>query len=561
MPKNPDQVSSLGLSARGARASLRGTALLGDSVLNKGTAFSERERDALGLRGLLPPRVFTLEQQEQRALNAMAKKPSAIEKYIYLTTLQSRNETLFYRLLTNHAEEMIPLVYTPTVGQACLEYGANFRRPRGLFISIKDRGRIAEILRHWPITDVRMIVVTDGERILGLGDLGVLGMGIPVGKLALYSACAGLHPSYCLPIALDAGIDNETLRNDPLYLGHPMKRVRGADYDAFLNEFVEAVKTVFPKTMIQWEDFGNTNAFRLLHENRSRVCSFNDDIQGTAAVALAGVISALNSTGGKLADQKLLFLGAGEAGTGIADLFVAAAREAGLSEEQARARCWFVDSQGLVVKTRPGRALAHHKLPYAHDAAHVATLAEAVEVVKPTILIGVSGQPKTFTEPIVRRMAELNKTPIIFALSNPTSQAEAVPADIYAWSSGRAIVATGSPFAPVELNGKKFVPGQGNNVYIFPGVGLGSLVCEATEVTDSMFLASARTLASLATKEDLAMGRVYPALSKIREVSLKIAVAVAEKAYEANVAALPRPENLEAAIAASMFTPEYYDYV
>ncbi len=561
MSKTPDSVSSQGLSAKGARATLRGTALLGDSVLNKGTAFTERERDALGLRGLLPPRVFSLELQEKRALAALAKKPTAIEKYIYLTTLQSRNETLFYRLMTNHAEEMIPLVYTPTVGQACLEYGQNFRRPRGLFISIKDRGRIAEILRHWPITDVRMIVVTDGERILGLGDLGVLGMGIPVGKLALYSACAGLHPSYCLPIALDAGIDNDTLRNDPFYLGMPEKRIRGDEYDAFLKEFVEAVKTVFPKTMLQWEDFGNTNAFRLLNDNRSKICSFNDDIQGTAAVALAGVISALRLTGGKLEDQKLLFLGAGEAGTGIADLYVAAAKEAGLTDEQARARCWFVDSQGLVVKTRPGRPLAHHKLPYAHDAAHVATLAEAVDAIKPTILIGVSGQPKTFTEPIVRRMGELNKTPIIFALSNPTSQAEAVPADIYAWTNGRAIVATGSPFAPVKLGDKTYVPGQGNNVYIFPGVGLGALACEATEVTDSMFLASARTLASLATKEDLATGRVYPALSKIREVSLKIAVAVAEKAYEANVATLPRPANLETHIAASMFQPEYYDYV
>ncbi|AHF90934.1 NAD-dependent malic enzyme [Opitutaceae bacterium TAV5] len=557
----PDTASTQGLLATGPRAHLRGTALLADSVLNKGTAFSERERDALGLRGLLPPRVFTLEQQAERAMLALAKKPTPIEKYIYLTTLQSRNETLFYKLMQDHAEEMIPIVYTPTVGQACLEYGSNFRRPRGLFLSIRDRGRIAEILRHWPVQDVRMIVVTDGERILGLGDLGVSGMGIPVGKLALYTACAGLHPAYCLPISLDTGIDNETLRNDPFYPGMPEKRVRGAEYDAFINEFVEAVKAVFPKTMIQWEDFGNTNAFRLLHENRTRVCSFNDDIQGTAAVALAGLLGALRITGGKLEEQKLLFLGAGEAGTGIADLYVAAAREAGLGEDQARARCWFVDSQGLVVQERPGRPLAHHKLPYAHAAAHLGTLAEAVEFVKPTVLIGVSSQPGAFTEAIVRRMGELNKQPVIFALSNPTSQTEAVPADIYKWTEGRAIVATGSPFAPVKLGDRTLVPGQGNNVYIFPGVGLGALACEAAEVTDSMFLASARTLAALVSKEDLAMGRVYPPLSKIRDVSLGIAVAVAEKAYEANVANLPRPADLEATIQASMFQPEYRDYV
>ena len=313
-----------------------GPALLTNSLLNKGTAFTERERDALGLRGLLPPRVFTIEEQMQRTLSNYKRKDSALEKYIYLTSLQNRNETLFYRLVQAHIEEMIPIIYTPTVGQACLEYGLIYRRARGMFISLRERGRIAEILRHWPYPDVRMIVVTDGERILGLGDLGALGMGIPVGKLSLYTACAGLHPYYCLPITLDVGTDNAALRSDPFYIGLNHGRVRGAPYDAFIAEFVEAVCRIFPKALIQWEDFGNQNAFRLLHAYRNRVCSFNDDIQGTAAVALAGVLAGLRLTGGSLRDQKLLFLGAGEAGTGIADLFVSAARLEGLSEAEAR---------------------------------------------------------------------------------------------------------------------------------------------------------------------------------------------------------------------------------
>lgn len=547
------------ISANGASAIPRGFALLTNPALNKGTAFTERERDALGLRGLLPPRVFALEGQKQRALGNMRRKPNALEKYIFLTTLQTRNETLFYRLMQDHIEETMPLVYTPTVGQACLEYGSIFRRPRGLFISLHEKGRIAEILRHWPVADVRMIVVTDGERILGLGDLGALGMGIPVGKLSLYTACAGVHPSYCLPITLDVGTDNETLLQDPFYIGLQQKRVRGAEYDEFLREFVEAVKIVYPKALLQWEDFGNTNAFRLLEQNRKNLLSFNDDIQGTAAVALGGILASLQLTGQKLTDQRLLFLGAGEAGTGIADLFVAAAQKAGLSEADARARCCFVDSQGLLVKNRPGRPPAHHKLPYAHDRAFVATLAEAVEVIKPTALIGVSGTPRTFTEQIVRRMAELNKRPVVFALSNPTSKAECTAEEAYTWTGGRAIFASGSPFDPVTLNGNTYTPGQGNNVYIFPGVGFGALACGAREVTDRMFLAAAETLAAQVTKADLDLGRVYPSLTKIREVSCKIAVAVAGEAYRENLANTPRPANIEADIKAKMYEPVYHD--
>jgi malate dehydrogenase (oxaloacetate-decarboxylating)(NADP+) len=552
-------VPSPGLSAFGDLPHLTGHDVLTNPLVNKGTAFTEAERDALGLRGLLPPRVFTLEEQLQRTLNSVRGKPTNLERYIYLTTLQNRNETLFYRLVTEHIEEMVPLIYTPTVGEACIQYGSIYRRPRGMFISLRERGHIAEMLRHWPVQGVRLIVVTDGERILGLGDLGALGMGIPVGKLSLYTACAGVHPSYCLPITLDVGTENASLQTGSAYIGLKQKRVRGAEYDAFIAEFVAAAKEVFPKALLQWEDFGNTNAFRLLEDYRRALPSFNDDIQGTAAVALAGVIGALQLTGGKLAEQKLLFLGAGEAGTGIADLYVAAARAAGLTEAAARARCWFVDSKGLVVKNR-GDVLAHHKLPYAHEHPFISTLEEAVNALQPTALIGVSGTPATFTQPIVTAMASFNARPIIFALSNPTSKAECTAAQAYTWSDGRAIFASGSPFAPFEFKGRVHVSGQGNNIYIFPGVGLGALVSESREVTDEMFLVAAQTLASMVGPDDLSVGRVYPALTKVREVSLRIAVAVAEVAYRTGLASLPRPADLTEDIRSRMFQPVYRDY-
>ena len=538
----------------------RGTAMLANPILNKGTAFTERERDSLGLRGLLPPRIFPLQVQLQRAIANFRRKTDPLDKYIFLSNLQGRNETLFYRLLEEFPEEMIPIIYTPTVGQACLEFGAIYRRPRGLYITIKDKGHIQKILANWPVPDVRMIVVTDGERILGLGDLGAYGMGIPIGKLGLYTSCAGVHPYYCLPITIDVGTDNTKLHEDPMYIGLAQKRVRGPEYDELVEEFVAAVEVAYPKALIQWEDFGNTNAFRILHKYQQRVLSFNDDIQGTASVALAGILGGLRLNGSQLRDQKLLFLGAGEAGTGIADLFVEAAVEAGMDVAAARQRCWFVDSQGLVVKGRPGK-LADHKLPYAQDHAFIATLAEAVEVLKPTILIGVSGTPKTFTKEIVTRMAELNAQPIIFALSNPTSKAEATAEDVYTWTNGTAVYASGSPFPPCTLNGKTYVPGQGNNVYIFPGVGLGALACEAREVTNKMFLIAAQCLASLVGPEDLAVRRVYPPLSKIREVSAKIAAAVVQEAHRAGLAQLPLPADIEADVRARMFKPEYEDYV
>ncbi len=535
--------------------------MLADPLLNKGTAFTDSERDALGLRGLLPPRVFSLEEQVVRAYANFQRQPEPLDKYVFLTLLQNRNETLFFKILETYPEEMIPIIYTPTVGQACLDYGVIFRRPRGMFITIRERGRIAEILRHWSQTDVRMIVVTDGERILGLGDLGVLGMGIPVGKLSLYTSCAGLHPRYCLPITLDVGTNNENLHQSPTYLGIPSHRIRGEEYDAFIEEFVTAVKAVFPKALLQWEDFGNTNAFRLLHNYQKRICSFNDDIQGTAAVALAGLIAALRMTGTSLADQKILFLGAGEAGTGIADLFTAAVVDAGLPENEARARCWFVDSQGLVVHDRlPG--LAHHKIPYAHDHPPVTTLAEAIDLLRPTALIGVSGTPATFTEEIIARMAEINERPIIFALSNPTSKAECTAEAAYQASAGRAIFASGSPFAPVTCHGQTFVPGQGNNVYIFPGVGLGALVVESAEVSNRMFLVAARTLAQLVTEDDFALGRIYPSLTRIREVSVRIAVKVAREAVRAGLAGIMIDDDrIESAVEQSVYHPIYQTYV
>jgi malate dehydrogenase (oxaloacetate-decarboxylating)(NADP+) len=533
-----------------------GVSLLKDSLRNKGTAFSAEERDALGLKGLLPPRIFSMEEQVERALKQFRKKESDLERYIFLTALQQRNETLFFRLLLDHLEETMPIIYTPTVGQACLEYGGIFRSPRGLWISIEDKGHVESVLRHWPNQGVRLIVVTDGERILGLGDLGALGMGIPIGKLALYTACAGLHPYYCLPITLDVGTNNEKLLADPFYIGLPRKRAKGAEYEEFLEEFVTASQKVFPGSLIQFEDFGNHNAFDLLGKWRDRICCFNDDIQGTAAVALAGLIAATKETGVPLRDQKVLFLGAGEAGTGIGELFVSALGEEGVSEAEARLRCWFVDSKGLLVKSR-GDDMPKHKIPFAHEAEHVASLAEAVEKIRPTALIGVSGVGRSFTTDVLRSMAAINERPVIFALSNPTSKAECTAEEAYLHTDGRGIFASGSPFKAVEHQGRTLHPGQGNNVYIFPGVGLGALCCAASRVDDSMFLAAARTLAAEVTAEDLSRGSVYPSLTRIRSVSVKIAKAVAERAYALGFAKIPRPEDLEQHVAERMFVPNY----
>jgi malate dehydrogenase (oxaloacetate-decarboxylating)(NADP+) len=537
----------------------RGVALLHDPLLNKGTAFDAEERDALGLRGLLPPRVASQEQQLARVLENYRRKENPLEKYIYLISLQERNETLFYRLVMENLHEMMPIIYTPTVGLACQKYGHIFRRPRGLYLTARDRGQVKRILQNWPHADVRMIVITDGERILGLGDLGANGMGIPVGKLSLYTACAGIPPAQCLPIMLDVGTNNTALLADPLYLGLAEPRLRGPAYDELVDEFVTATQQIFPRAVIQFEDFGNANAFRILHKYRDRACTFNDDIQGTAGVTLAGLLSSERLTGIPLAQQKILFLGAGEAGIGIGDLIVEALKLQGVPTEIARRQCWFVDSKGLVVKSRTD--LVEHKQRFAHDHAPLPSLLAAVEALQPTAIVGVSGMPQTFTEAVVRAMARLNQRPVIFALSNPTSQAECTAEQCYTWSEGRGIFASGSPFAPVTFQGVQHVPGQGNNSYIFPGVGLGVIASEATRVTDEMFYCAARTLADSVTDEDLRVGRLYPDLKRIREVSLRIATGVAEVAFRRNLTRQLRPADLAAHISAVMFDPIYPDYV
>jgi malate dehydrogenase (oxaloacetate-decarboxylating)(NADP+) len=536
-----------------------GVELLHDPVLNKGTAFTEEERDALGLRGLLPPHVHSQGEQVMRVMGNLRRKPTDLERYIFMIALQDRNETLFYRVVVDHLEETMPIIYTPTVGQACQEYGHIFRRPRGIFISAKDKGRVANLLRNWPHEEVRIIVVTDGERILGLGDLGANGMGIPVGKLALYTACAGIHPPHCLPVTLDVGTDNEALLKDTLYIGIKQQRLRGDAYDDLVEEFFTAALDLFPHVLIQFEDFANVNAFRLLRKYRDRACTFNDDIQGTGGVALAGLYSALRITGGQLKNQKILFLGAGEAGTGIGDLIVSAMAAEGLSEKEARNRCWFVDSKGLIVKSR--NDLAEHKLPYAHDHEFLPDFLSAVESLRPTAIIGASGQPSTFTRPVLEAMARFNKRPIVFALSNPTSKAECTAEEAYAWTQGRAIFASGSPFAPVTIHGKTYVPGQGNNAYIFPGVGLGVIVCGARIVTDEMFFAAAKALAHEVSEADLEQGRIYPPLARIRDVSAVIATAVAEVAYNRGLATKPKPEDLLTHIKSQMYEPKYQSYV
>jgi malate dehydrogenase (oxaloacetate-decarboxylating)(NADP+) len=549
----------LALHAHDHGPSLAGVDLLHDPIMNKGTAFTEAEREAFCLRGLLPPRVMTQAQQAARIMENYNRKSNPLEKYIFMISLQDRNETLFYRTVIDHLEEMMPIIYTPTVGQACQEYGHIYRRPRGLYVSIEDRGRIADILGNWPYEDVRVIVVTDGERILGLGDLGTNGMGIPVGKLSLYTACAGIDPAYTLPITLDVGTNNEKLLNDPLYGGLAQRRVRGEAYDEFVEEFVLAVQEKFPRALLQFEDFGNQNAFRLLKKYRGRACTFNDDVQGTAAVTLAGLYSALRLTHNQLKDHTFLFLGAGEAGIGIGDLIVTALVEEGMPLEEARQKCWFVDSQGLVVKSRDN--LAEHKLPYAHDYPFLPDLLSAVEALKPTALIGVSGQGSTFTQPIVEKMAELNEKPIILALSNPTSKAECTAEQAYTWTNGRAIFASGSPFDAVTYNGQTYVPGQGNNSYIFPGVGLSVVACGSKHVTDEMFMAAAKALASTVTPEELAQGRIYPTLTRIREVSALLAAAVSEVAFAQDLATIARPDDMVAYMRSQMFEPDYVSYV
>ena len=534
--------------------------ILNNPHLNKGTAFSDSERDTLHLTGLLPPHVSTQEEQVARVLENIRRMPTPLDKYVALCAVHDRNETLFYRILLDHPDEMMPIIYTPTVGAACQEYGHIFRRPRGMFVSAKDRGRVAEVLRNWPGREVAMIVVSDGERILGLGDLGANGMGIPFGKLALYTTCAGIAPEKCLPVILDVGTNNEKLLNDPLYIGLRQKRLTGDAYDAFVEEFIEATQEIYPGVVVQFEDFANHNAFRLLERYRERICTFNDDIQGTAAVALAGLFSALRVTGRRLQNEKILFMGAGEAATGIADLVVSSMVAHGQVPHEARRRNWLFDSKGLVVKSR--KDLAHHKLAYAHDHAPSTSFIEAVRTLRPTAIIGVAGIGGTFTPDVLKAMADLNARPIVFALSNPTSKSECTANEAYEHTGGRALFACGSPFDPLTIDGRRFVPRQGNNSYIFPGVGLGAIASGAKRITEPMFLAAAETLAQQVSEADLAQGSLYPPLSTVREVSARIAAAVATVAYRQGIASRPEPqEDLVAHIKSLMYVPKYAEYV
>jgi len=537
----------------------RGTALLRDPSLNKGTAFTDVERDVLGLRGLLPPQVGTQELQVARVLENFRRLDNPLSQYILLESLLDRNEALFFRVITEHPDEMMPVIYTPTVGLACQEFGHIYRRPRGFFVTAADRGHIAQVLRNWPHREAAMIVVTDGERILGLGDLGANGMGIPIGKLSLYTACAGLRPRLCLPVMLDVGTNNDALLADPLYIGLRQHRLSGDALDEIVDEFVRAAQVVFPGVVIQFEDFANHNAFRLLRKYQDEVCCFNDDIQGTASVTVAGIFSALRVTGRRMSEQTFLCLGAGEAATGICDLLAAAMVDDGLDAGAARRRCWMVDSKGLVVESRTG--LAEHKQPYAHDHAPVADFLGAVRALRPTAIIGVGATPGLFTREVIEEMSRINERPIVFALSNPTSKSECTAEQAYAWSGGRALFASGSPFDPVTIDGRRFVPRQGNNSYIFPGVGLGVVSAQSDRVTNEMFMVAARTLADSVGEADLAQGSLYPPLAGVREVSAHIAAAVAEVAFQRDLAAIDRPDDVLAFIRHQMYDPRYVSYV
>ncbi len=542
----------------------RGEWLLRDPLTNKGTAFTTDERRDLHLDGLLPPVVSSMDQQLARVYENYRMKTTALERYIHLTSLQDRNETLFFRLVIDHIDEMMPIVYTPVVGEACQQFSHIYRRPRGLYISYDQRDRIDEILATHPRPPA-VIVVTDGERILGLGDQGIGGMGIPTGKLSLYTACAGIPPELTLPITLDVGTDNETRLNDPLYVGLRHRRIRGADYQAFVDAFVDAVMRVFPHTVLQWEDFLKGNAITQLERFRNRLCTFNDDIQGTASVVVAGVYGGLRISGGRMRDQRILLGGAGASAQGIAGLLCAALRDEGLAADEARARIATVDSRGLVTTAR--RDMEAFKALYARPVEEAAayacadpsciTLEETIRNFRPTILIGTSGTPGLFTEPVVRAMADINARPLVFPLSNPTSKCECSAEQAITWSDGRAIVATGSPFAPVEYGGRRIRIGQGNNAFIFPGVGLGLWVGGVTRVTDAMFLDAARALAGLVSEADLAEGAVYPPLTRIRECSHAVACAVIRRAVHEGYASLERLDALETRVQHAMWQPRY----
>jgi malic enzyme len=558
-----------------------GAELLEKPLLNKDTGFDETERDVFGLRGLLPPRVATIDEQVSLELEHIRRKSDDLERFIGLSSLQDRNETLFYRVLLENLEEFLPIIYTPTVGRACQTFSHIMRRPRGLWITPADRDRIPDLLRNARpdssstgvgVADVRLIVATDNERILGLGDQGAGGMGIPVGKLALYTAGAGIYPAHTLPVSLDVGTDNEDLLSDPAYVGHRQHRLRGGEYDDFLEAFVAAILDVCPRAVLQWEDFKQHNAIRILDRYRHRITSFNDDIQGTGAVVLAGILAAVRVTGRPLTEQRFVFLGAGAAGTGIARLIRTALVADGLDAASAKRAIVTVDTKGLVFADRD--QLDDDKREFALTSAELTSygftglapanrvdLVAVIAGVQPTVLIGTSGVPGAFTEAAIREMAAHTERPVVFPLSNPTAKTEAIPADILAWTEGRALIATGSPFEPVRVNGVDHLIGQANNVFIFPGMGLGAIVAEAREITDEMFLLAARTLAEMVSPDRLAAGALYPAISELRQVSRQIAAKVVCQSRDCGVGRLYRDDEVFDAVDSAVWYPDYLPYL
>jgi malate dehydrogenase (oxaloacetate-decarboxylating)(NADP+) len=532
-----------------------GVDLLHDPHLTRGSAFPLAARRELHIEGLLPPVADTLQIQTARVHTQLAALDNDLQKYLFLSDLQSRNQVLFYAVLMSDPATFMPLVYTPTVGEASQKFDHVFRASRGLYLPITARGRLRELLANWPFPDVRFTVVTDGERILGLGDLGVGGMAIPVGKLALYTACAGVPPNLTLPVTLDVGTNNHELLEDPLYLGLRQQRVRGPEYDDFIEEFVSAVQERFPGCCVQWEDFANINAVPILERYRDRICTYNDDIQGTAAVALAGILGALRITGQKLVDQRVLFLGGGSAATGIAELISQAMALEGLPIDQARGCNWLFDIHGLMVRSRTD--IAPFQLPFAHDRAPVASFVDAVEAVAPTAIIGVSTVPKLFNQAVIEAMARINQRPIIFPYSNPTSRSECTAEEAYRWSGGRAVFASGSPFPPVEYEGKTLVPGQGNNVYVFPAMGMAVLATKARRVTEQMFIIAAKGVAEQVTQANLDVGLIYPPTSNIFQASLLTAARIATYVFDHDLAGVPRPADVEAHIRALAYQPAY----
>ena len=532
-----------------------GTEALDDPFVNQGTAFSQDARIKRKLRGLLPPRVTTLEHQAKRALERIHQAEEPLQKYEILSLIRHRNATRFYYLLENNIEELMPIVYTPTVGKAFQEFDRIYTEPEGLYVTIEDKGSVQEVINNWPHDDVDMIVVTDGERILGLGDLGAGGMGIPIGKLSLYTACAGLNPARSLPVLLDVGTNNQGLLHDPLYLGLQQLRVDGEEYYAFVREFIEAAKARWPHVIIQFEDFANRHAFALLDQWKDKTACFNDDIQGTAAVAVAGFYAAARVKGSSLSEEKFLFLGAGEAAGGIADLLVEAMMKEGLTQEQAVDRIFLFDSHGLVTKDREG--LTPLKQKFAHEQEPQSTFLDAIGEVKPTAIVGCAAQAGSFNAYVLSAMARINERPIIFALSNPTSRSECTAREAYTYTEGKCLFASGSPFPQVEVNGKTFIPRQSNNSYVFPGIGLGLVVSSPRIVPQSVFLSAAEALSKIVSEDDLENGSLFPSLTKIREVSQSIAAAVAEQCFTAGVAGVPKPDDLSKAIQEAMYKPVY----